>query len=157
MRAAIFCALFACIFQTCIADEKPQIEKISALQADENSGMQVSVGDGVTNVTINSFHVKITAQQRMQDNMVQVIAFPLDQGVQFRIEGVNFVQGTQGASMSGWTAQVHGVFIFPTNNQTMARVSKTVPVQLTMVDQFTVSSDEAQFQGNPCVEQPLPQ
>ncbi len=159
MKAMIFSMLFACLLQPCIAAEAqaaPKTQQPEDIGYQSDDRVKLDFSQGVTNASILGYRVKFTGQVRMQDKMAQVMAIPQSQGIEFQIQNVTFEKGTQGLSLSGWTAKIDGVFSVRVNTQTTVRIPKTIPVRLTLVGQFSVSSDQALFQANPCVERPLP-
>lgn len=111
--------------------------------------------EGYTEVSVFDYHFKITAEQRFSDNMAQVIVFPQQQGTRFHINHVEFRTMTS-SEISGPVAKVFGILVFRESNIGAARrVHLMVPVKISRVSDFTVSSDEARIEGNTCFERKL--
>ena len=107
---------------------------------------QMSFGSGYTNVTLYDYHIKITAEQRMDDNQLLVIAFPTEMGISFTIHNVAI--GTSPRyNLQGPVAKVHGTFRAQVNEGSPLTVTMMVPVQIAQVQEFSVSTDEALIQG----------
>jgi hypothetical protein len=111
-----------------------------------------SFNSGNTNVEVDNFHVKITAEQRLEDRMVQVIAIPQEQGVRCMLESVQFENLPQSMNLGGPVAKVRAVFAFRSSQLAFDRMHKVVPVQITSVADFSKNSDDARMQGYSCIE-----
>lgn len=112
----------------------------------------VEFNSGYSNLTMYSYHVKLTAEQRLSDNLVQVIAIPQEQGVQFNILNVRFGQMPESANLDGPAAIVQGVLLIRTGEMTSTRVAEMVPIQINTVTDFSMSADTARMMGYPCVQ-----
>ena len=108
--------------------------------------------DGYTTIEVGGFHVKITAEQRFEDHMVQVIATPQEQGIRCFIERVDCEVLPPSMNLGGPVAKVHTRFTFRSSIQSFSQAQKVVPVQIASVSKFTTPSDEARMQGYPCIE-----
>lgn len=116
----------------------------------------VEFNNGYSNLTIYSYHVKFTAEQRLSDNLVQVIAIPQEQGAQFRILNVRFGQMPESSGLSGPAAIVQGALLIRTGEVTSTRVAEVVPIQINTVTDFSMSADTARMMGYPCVQRVMP-
>lgn len=124
-----------------------------ALVDDDNAGDELqerhfTFGMGYTTVTYYDNIVKITAEQRTSDNMLQVIVFPQEMGVKFNLNNVQVGLAPPRYNLQGKVARVTGVFVAQVNEGNPMRGRMMVPVQISQVSEFTVSSNEALIQGN---------
>lgn len=117
---------------------------------------QLQYYPGYTQVSLFNYNVKITAEQRTSDNMVQIVAMPDQMGVQFQIQNVNFQVASADQNPSGPVAIVTGIFAIQLGYQTPSPMQKTIPVQISDVSEFSISQDEAMMQGNPVFQKQLP-
>ena len=104
MRTAGFCALFLLAFLPCFADMEP-LHRV-----------QEEFFKGYTVATVEGYHVKIIAEQRRSDRIVQIIVIPEQQGVRFHIQNVQFGKMPLNGGPEAAVAKVHGSFIFQSSN-----------------------------------------
>lgn len=149
-------ALFLSAVLPCSATETASAPDVQLVDMDNNSHHQLDFHDGYTNLTIYDYHVKILAEQRMSDNLVQIVVIPNEQGIRFKILNIKFEVAPPGVDLSGPVAKVEGVAMFRRNMQYPMRIREVVPVQIQSVSEFSISQDEAMMQGNECVQRQLP-
>lgn len=148
MKISNVCVVSALLFTSpCLANDPVQITKV---QNDEYR-RHLDFEDGYTNLVIHDYHIKIIAEQRFTDNLVQVIAIPTEQGVRFRIANIQFETAPPGVNLSGPVAKVEGFVSFRSSEDTSRRMREIVPVQIKSVDEFSISEDEASMQGYDCM------
>ncbi|MBS0655863.1 MAG: hypothetical protein JSR46_08810 [Verrucomicrobia bacterium] len=137
----------------CVASDEIAVQLIA------NGGMvgqpQMTFNNGSTFVTISNYHIKIIAEQRLSDNLVQVVAIPSQTGVQFNITGVSPGEMPPSSNMGGPAVNVQGVVSFRTGGPNMTRVPETIPVQLNSVTNFSISADTATMQGYSCLQRQM--
>ncbi|MBS0633877.1 MAG: hypothetical protein JSR37_00255 [Verrucomicrobia bacterium] len=129
------------------------LTSFTLLVDDDNAGQELQgrhldFGIGYTTVTYLDNKVKITAEQRMSDNKIQVIVFPLEMGVTFNLEHLRVGHAPPRYNLQGKVVLVKGNFVARVSENGPKRRQMTVPVQISRVNQFTVSSNEALIQGN---------
>jgi len=117
---------------------------------------QLQYYPGYTLVSLFNYNVKIVAEQRTTDNMVQVVVLPQEMNVQFQIQNIDFQVAPQDANPSGPLALVTGTFGVQLGYQGQTPMQKTIPVQISDVSEFSISQDEAMMQGNPVFQKQLP-
>lgn len=127
-----------------------------AEMGDEEAKPRFAFFQGYTNITCYDFHVKITAEQRSSDKEVLIIAIPQEQGVHFNIQNVQFAQKHPNIHLEGAVAKVHGHFVAQYNMAHPQHVSMMVPVQVAIVNEFSISPNEALIQGNNHFQKKLP-
>lgn len=110
---------------------------------------------GATVVTIDGYHVKITAEQRRTDKKVQVVAYPQEQGVLFHIQGVQFGKMPHNPQVTGPVAKVRGSFTIQESNAGDSSLRRVIPVEVIPVNEFSITPDEARMQGNVCFQKDL--
>jgi hypothetical protein len=135
--------LFLCVWIPCIADEGEQAHHFEFYK-------------GYTELTCLDYHIKITAEQRASDNEVLIIVIPREQGVHFNIRNVQFATRHPNIHLEGPVAKVHGTLTAQYSMTHPLHVPMTVPVQVAIVNEFTVSANEALIQGNNHFEKKLP-
>ncbi len=150
MNAAAFFSFFMLLCTNAFAQETVQMPKYLLANNNEDynlEGRHFDFGVGYTTVTQYDSVVKITAEQRFSDNELLVIVFPQEMGISFHIDNVRIGKAPH-YNLQGNVAKVTGTFIAEVNMSNPIRVNMTVPVQISPVSDFTVSSDEALIQGN---------
>lgn len=116
---------------------------------------QLQYYPGYTQVSLFNYNLKITAEQRTSDNMVQIVVVPDQMGVQFQIQDVTFKVASSEENPSGPLAIVTGTMAVQLGYQAPTPMQKTIPVQISDVSQFSISQDEAMMQGNPVFQKQL--
>lgn len=112
---------------------------------------------GYTEVTLYSYHMKIVAEQRSTDNLAQVVAVSQEMGLTFQIQNVSFEVLPPSNDVGGPVAKVHGVFMVQVGDSPAMSVNSTVTVMVSDVFDFSVSPQQALFQGYPFVQRQLSQ
>jgi hypothetical protein len=137
----------------CVASDEPAVQLIA------DGGMigqpQMTFNNGSTFVTIYNYHIKVIAEQRISDNLVQVVAMPTESGVQFNITGVSPGEMPPSSNMGGPAVNVQGVVFLRTGGANMTRVPEMIPVQLNPVTNFSISADTATMQGYSCLQRQM--
>jgi hypothetical protein len=140
----------------CIADSQAAIRTTqNGDDTGENASFQYN-SDGSTIVTIYGYQVRFTAQQRQSDSMLQIIAYPNEMGVQFRIQNVLLGEAPEQMDTSGPVVTVTGRFFAHINMSNPVEVPMEISVSVQLVDEFTESTQEATMQGYPVMEKQLP-
>jgi hypothetical protein len=124
--------------------------------ANDLEQFQIEYTTGSSRVSLYGYHIKITAEQRSSDNLAQVVILPNEEGVQFTIQQVDFTVIPPGGDVAGPVANVQGVFTIQYSTGAPITVVKTIPVQLSIVDTFTISQDEATVEGIQVYRKQLP-
>lgn len=147
MKAALLLSLSMLLSVFCSAQETIPSTKFLLASDDELLDRHFEFGSGYTNVTLFDYVVKITAEQRFSDKQLLVVVFPQEQGVSFTIQKVEIGKAPK-FNLKGPVAKVTGVFRAQVNMSNPLHREMTVPIQISPVNEYTVSENEALIQGN---------
>ena len=154
MTSFYLAALVLCSAQAQAAEAQVPIRTV---QNGDDSSPNFTYDQGFTLVSKNGYQLRCTAQQRISDNMLQVVVYPSEMNLRFQIQDITFGDAPAQMGATGPVAQVQGQVTAQTNNSSTPTFAPLViPVQVQPVSDFTLSTQEAKMQGYPVFEKSLP-